>query len=328
MQSESTEIHEECCRGPRVTSLLEHFEAVSSGQKQVPLKKVLADQRFLDQSDTLNKYHNLFQKNLGAMYKHYIASVPYMLEEQCRMGVALAQFNEKFSHGPALFGTFYESCSADGPNARTLAEFTRGKIRTLTDSPNPSNATNFHSLCSHNYSKFNLGLFADITPAYIASRPELSEFQNGFDFIHENTTFQFFSKKRKEYVGYMCPLLKEDGLFFFTEKLMQADHRHYMDREHAKDKYFKSRYFTDQMIAAKKEDFLRTMEACQVTLEELVEGISYHFETIYMVWNSGNFYELAASNNKDRLEAYVGSLVAPFVPDCLRFDEPMVRRLK
>ena len=72
--------------------------------------------------------------------------------------------------------------------------------RALADSPSKINEINFHRLCRHDYSKFHLGSFIDLTPEYIASQPEFYIFRDGFDIIHENMMFQFYGPEREEQV--------------------------------------------------------------------------------------------------------------------------------
>lgn len=318
-------VREECINGARLTTLHSDFSKMASGKSQVPNMSVIANKNFLAQDLELKRYHEIFQKNLGFMLHHYVASIPYMLEEFCRFGYALCKFQKKFHKKEGC--SLYEVCSADGTNARTIGEYSLGKIRTLTDSPHIENKINFERSCRSKNSLFHLGPFFDITPEYIKSEERLSMFKDGFDFIQENTTFQFFGKNRKDYIAYVCRCLKEDGLFFATEKLSHENKIEYLKREEIKNNLFKSKYFSIEEIESKKASILSEMEKGQVCLDELVNATAILFKHIYLLWNSTNFYEIVASNNDEKIRAFLELLVEPYVPSPFCFETPMVRKL-
>jgi hypothetical protein len=315
---EHSSFKEKYLQAPRLTTQRRHFDDVSNGAKQIPSKAVVANKAFLGQDDELERYHSVYQRNMGVFWKHYCASVPFLVEEQCRIGLAISQFARWF-RADSYF-TFYETSSADGTDARTLAEFAQGLILTLTDSPNQPNKQNFYRLCSHEYSKFYLGSFIDVTPYLIASRPDFVYFQDGFDIIYENTTFQFYGRDRVAQIGHVSQLLKKNGIVFFLEKLHLPDMAEYEKREELKDNHFKSTFFSENEIVWKKEKMLSDMERCQVTFDELIFAISQHFKYIYLIWNSANFYELAASNSDTTIEKFCLLLLRPFVPEIFRFE--------
>lgn len=313
-------------KGPRVTSLKQHFENIAVGISQAPCQPIQATDDFLNQSPHYRDYHRLFQHNIGTFYQHLCASIPFFIEEQCRLGVALYQFAQQRSSHREPF-TLYETSSADGTNARTLAQYAQGSIKTLTDSPNIANGENFHKLCQHNDSDIHIGPFVDITPDYLASRTDRPYLKHGFDVIYENTTFQMYNPDRKAQIAYVKRVLKEDGFIIFCEKLLHPSRREYDRREVIKDSLFKSQYFSQADIAQKNQQILMEMERCQVTLDELIAAIGYHFKYTYMIWNSTNFYDIVASNNQSNLEIFVSLLGPYYVPMPFLCEADIVRPL-
>jgi len=314
-------------KGPRVTSLLKIFEDIAGGLIQAPMKRVYAAPEFLHFCSANEKYHDVFQRNMGTFYQHVVASIPFILEEFCRVGLALHKLAQlQSAKGNPLF-TFYETSSADGTNARTLAEYSEGIIKTLTDSPNLSNGTEFQRLCRHNHSDIHIGPFVDITPEYLLGRNDRPYLMDGFDFIYEATTFQMYGTNRKKQIAYVLRVLKKDGVFFFLEKLNHPDNDEYIRREHIKDSLFKERYFTNTQLRQKKEKILQEMERGQVSLNELLDAIKYHFKSAYIIWNSGNFYGIAASNYVPNLDLFISLLDDPYVPTPFACETTMMRQL-
>ncbi|NEQ97628.1 MAG: class I SAM-dependent methyltransferase [Cyanothece sp. SIO2G6] len=282
---------------------------------------------FLNQSPEYQEYHSIFQRNIGTFYQHLCASIPFFIEEQCRLGIALHKLARfRLDCNQQTF-TLYETSSADGTNARTLAEYSQGLIKTLTDSPNSANGQNFHRLCQHNYSDIHIGPFVDITPDYLEARDDRPYLKYGFDAIYENTTFQMYGPDRNAQIAYVKRVLKDDGLFIFCEKLMHPDRDEYERREQVKDDLFKSNYFSKSEIAQKSTQILEQMERCQVTLDELISAISCHFKYAYMLWNSTNFYEVAASNCASTLRKFIDSLGRSYVPTPFLCEENIVKVL-
>jgi hypothetical protein len=294
--------------GPRITSLMPAFERIASGAAQRPHVRVTADPRFLQSDEEFNAYHDVLQRNFGTFLHHGCASIPFLLEELIRVGVAIV----RLARARRETLRYYETSSADGTAARTLAEYADGRIHTLTDSPNPANASVFQSLCGHAYSHFYEGSFADVTPALIDERyPSLS---GGFDVIWENTTFQMYGAFRDEQLAYVRRLLKPNGLMLFLEKMKHDDPAEYARRESIKDREFKARYFSAAEIVAKKSEIIETMERGQVTLDEFTRVAHRHFEHVVLIWNSANFYQIAASNDAATMDAFLSHLRPPFVP--------------
>lgn len=168
---------------PRLNELLEHFENISNGSEQVPLSLPKTNQSYLKTIDDFQKHEIIFSKNLGQFFKHGIASIPYLSEEILRVDHALISFarSKKITQNNPL--TYWETSSADGTRARTLAEYSNGTFITITDSPNIGNMKEFQRLITHGYSFFHLGPFTDINWNYLDSQKFNSAFKDGFDVI-------------------------------------------------------------------------------------------------------------------------------------------------
>lgn len=319
-------IRSKALKGPRVTSLLERFERIASGVEQRPSQPVLAEPAFLERDEEYKKYHQILQKDMGTFARHGFASIPFLLEEVIRVGTAIQHCAESCNASLEKPFTYYETSSADGTVGRSLAEYAGGTVRTLTDSPNESNRLEFYKLLSHNYSCFHKGPFVDITPEYLSQAYD-GVFKDGFDVIWENTTFQMYGDNREEQIAYVSRLLKESGLMIFHEKMNNSDQEAYAQFEELKDSKFKSRYFTKKELDQKQSAILSEMKAGQVTLDEFKGALKPHFDHAYVIWNSGNFYEICVSNSKETIERFLSFLPEPYVPESFIVSTPIVRPL-
>jgi hypothetical protein len=324
-EQDFNKIRETLLSGPRLNSLLPYFEKIAAKIDQIPSKKVEPLAGFL-QSKINQDYYKIFQKNRGTFFEHAFASIPFVLEEHCRVNIALHRFAEfrknKLNDSSPL--TLYELSAADGTNARTLAEFSEGCIKTLTDTPNEANGINFEKLCSHDHSHIYIGPFADITPGYLLERDDLPYFWEGFDIIQEPAVFQMYGKNRTEQIAYVRRLLKQDGLFFMMEKLVHPDPEEYIRREKLKDEVFKSNYFTQDQIDKKKTNILHEMREGQVSYEYLLDAIKDNFKYAWLIWNSANFYEIVASDSLDNLTEFISLLDDPYIPEMFNCEKSLV----
>jgi hypothetical protein len=314
-------------RGPRVTSMLESFERIAAGAAHVPTRTAQAAPDFVRRMPEFKRHSRVFTRNIGTFFRHGCASIPYCIEQYARVDIALCRLAQEASASRAAPLTYYETCSADGTRARTLAEYSLGRFLTLTDSPNESNRRQFDLLVSHPYSLFHKGTFADITPEFLREHAPHPAFADHFDIIWENTTFQMFGPNRDEQIAYVKRVLKHEGLMLFFEKMNHADAIRYATAEEVKDAWFKAQHFSSEDIALKRSEILTEMEQCQVTLDEFVAAARIHFATGVLIWNCGNFYEIVASDSPALVDALVSELPAPYVPSAFAFEHPVPRRL-
>jgi hypothetical protein len=313
MKYDYERMHQRWQNSPRLTSLYSHFESIAKGEIQVPSKAVTVDKDWLKQNPKVEKFSHLMEKNLGTFYQHFCASIPYILEEQCRLGQAItsyASYRQTSRDNPL---SYYESSAADAPLGRTLAEISQGAIQTLADSPNPTNINNFHKACYHNWSHIHLGPFFDITPDFLCQQ-NLAFFTEGFDIVNNCMTFQFYDTMRDEQLAYVVRLLKEDGIYLISEKFKHINTEEFLRCEWIKDTLFKSQYFSNEKLEWKQAQMLKTMTPQLVTMHQLVNSLKKQFNWVYLIWNSGNFYELVCSNHEQNLKQFICYLITPHIP--------------
>jgi hypothetical protein len=94
-------------KGSRITTLIQQFENVALGISQVPKLPIEADLDFLSQNNEILEYHKLFQKNMGCFYRHYCASIPFILEELCRLGLGLCRVAKYLASDRKDYFTYY-----------------------------------------------------------------------------------------------------------------------------------------------------------------------------------------------------------------------------
>lgn len=325
------EHHALCMKSPRLTNVKKYFDDVGRLRIQVPSKPVEVSQEFLTQNDPeMLRYCALFYKNLGNFYPHYLASVPFITEELLRLGLTISRFAEWLSRDGQDTIKHYENGGIDATNSRTISEYTKGLVRTLTDSADLVNQEDFYRLLNHNYSEFYLGPPCDINPEYIGSVPKLELFKDGFDTIHSSMIFQFYHTHRDTQYFYLKRLLKEDGLTLFKEKLLLPDEEEYQRREEIKDKLFKTLYFSDQEINTKRSSILEKatgLSVGQVDFDTCVSAMKRHFRFVYLIWNSTNFYEFAASDNELIVSKFIELLPPAYVPSPFCAESNLPRRL-
>ena len=309
-----------------MVSMAEYFDDLATGRTQVPRQSVQTRMRDSISDRSVLAYHDLMISNAGPLFSHFLASVPGILEEMSRVGVALTRLSQTRANKDRLF-SFYEVDGFDGSNGRALAKHSGGLIRTLTSSPNKANEAHFNRFADHSISKFHAESFLCVNRYVLDERADLHEFRHGFDYLYETAAFQFYGQDRENQIGHVASLLKDDGLAFFLEKLNHADPTEYNRREQVKDNLHKSHYFTPEEIEWKRQQMLSQMYSGQVYFDDLIKAILRHFKYVYLIWNSTNFYEFVASNNEENLEAFVCTLGQPYLADEFRFENPFSRKV-
>lgn len=305
----------------------EHFDQLIKGEIQLP-RQPLDSTLFSSETDPqLRRFHDLMLAEMGGLFSHALASIPYLLEQYSRSGVALSKMVKQNVLNRSQAYTCYTLDGFDGTFARTLVELNRGRIKTLTNSPNPANESWFRRYANPSYSNFHSGPFIEVTPALIQSQAQHRAYHSGFDYIYEVVSFQFYDKNRASQIAHTKQLLKEDGILLLLEKLTQPNIEDYDLRERIKDSSFKKRYFNNEEIEWKRKFMLNTMQNGQIDFDSTLAAIRQHFKFVYLTWNSTNFYEFAASNDQNHLEQYIRELGPPFVPKEFCFESPTVRRL-
>lgn len=300
----------ECDHGPRINELAEFFAATAAGESGMPIRRPVVDARLLPSDELLRNLVELHASRQGFFDQHYHGSIPYRLEEECRMTYAVLRYARR--RGVPL--SLYSLGTAEGTMARTLSELSDGQIQTLSCSPNPENYKCFMAYGEPANAEFFIGPFHWLTKGALRSDRRLAKFADGFDVILEDTTFQMYSPHRSKQVEFVTQHLRQGGIFVFVEKFRAIDENDYRRRECQKDYGFKARYFPQSEIERKKTAVLGTMFNNEVTLEEMARAVGAQFAHCVVTWNSGNFYSLAASNSKENLDLYVSQMPAPAIP--------------
>ena len=301
----------ECDRGPRINELSGFFAATAAGKSGMPIRKPVVDARLLSNDHLLRDLVDLHAARQGFFDKHYHASIPYRLEEECRMAYAVLKFAQHCRTPLSL----YSLGTAEGTMARTLCELSGGQIHSLSCSPNAENYKCFMAYGEPPDAEFFLGPFHRLTKDVLSSDARLAKFASGFDFILEDTTFQMYSPNRSKQIEFVTQHLKQGGIFVFVEKFRAVDQDDYKRRECQKDFGFKARYFPEDEIERKKTAVLTSMFNNEVTLEEMSCAVRQHFNYCVTTWNSGNFCSVAASNSKENLNLYLSQMAAPAIPN-------------
>lgn len=290
-----------------------HFHSLATGASQVPLQPLDSHLRSEIQDPKVLDYHDRLIAGAGPLFSHFLASVPYILEELARVGVALTRLAQANSSDTDQTFSLFEVDAFDGSNGRALTGHSHGLIRTFTSSPNLANQITFERHADPALSLFFPQSVFKVTPALLQT-PEFYQFSEGFDFIYEMAAFQFYSCDRARQISHIKQFLKPGGLVFFLEKLNHPNPDEYLRREQIKDEDFKTRYFSEEDICWKRQQMLEQMQNGQVTLEELVSALSARFKIVHLIWSSSNFCEFVASDDPKQVAQFldlIGRVVQP-----------------
>ena len=313
----------ECDRGPRLNQLANFFSDTAAGKNGMPVRKPVVDTRLFPADTILHRFVDLHARRQGFFDQHYHTSIPYRLEEECRMAHALFRYAQLSPTDVLL----YSLGTAEGTMARTLSELSHGKIQSLSCSPNEENLKCFMAFGSPRDASFYLGPFHRLSKDHLRSDEKLDRFADGFDFIFEDTTFQMYSPNRMKQIEFVAHHLKADGIFLFLEKFHASEAREYQTREFQKNYGFKTRYFDAEEIERKTREVLTTMHEGEVSLSEMATAVYAHFKHCVITWNSGNFYGLAASNSSENLWRYLSLMVEAAIPAEYVYEPQAYREL-
>lgn len=306
---------------PRVTSLVDAFEAIAAGHSGYPSKReVTADLSLFGGREDILAFHERYMDYTGTFNAHFLASIPYVLEEECRLGNAMSAYLTGKSRNLRRMTHLQTVGNAEAVIARTVVAHSGGHVASLSNSPTEANLREFERNRPADC-HFHLGPYFELDRHRIRNTPELARFHDGFDIIYEDTAFQMYGPDRHEQVPFVLQNLRRDGIFVCLEKCSHASRDEYLRRERVKDREFKSRYFDDSQLE-EKEFILSEMVKGQVPLEHVVDAIRIELRYVEMVWNSGNFYMLAASDDWAELQAFKALLGPVCIPDAYVFDFP------
>lgn len=301
------DIEDNITNTPRIGALADFFEKTALGELGKPDNTYLGDINLFKNDEKMLFFYLNHRKLQGQFDKHFYSSIPFILEEECRVGSALKDYLEKREGTQYL----YVLGAAEGTMARTIGNLSNGKIKTLSCSPTKANQDNFFRYGKPLHSKFILSPYNKINNSNI--RELLPNF-NGFDVIIEDTTFQMYSPDRAKQVKFTKEKLKNDGIIGFIEKFSNKDITEFLKREHIKDSLFKNRFFSQKAIRLKKENVLTDMNNCLVTIDTFKNILANFFKYAVINWNSGNFYTVYASNSKNNLLSFLSNMTPALTP--------------
>lgn len=312
---------QECENAPRLKEMADFFSTTAAGIGGMPLLNECKVNNTLFQQDaSVNLFYKVHENLRGQFDKHFFASIPYMLEEECRMGTALLSYGISKSIERDTYTKVYTLGTAEATMARTIAKLANGKIKTFSCSPTKENEQSFYSHGIPEHAKFFVGPFYKVDYSLFESNPKYYDFKDGFDVIVEDTTFQMYGKNRYEQIACVIDKLKDDGVFIFVEKFKNGSLDDYMRRESQKDKLFKSKYFSSDQIESKKLSVLSIMNNFEAHLTDFYGTLSKFFKNAVMTWNSGNFYIIMASNSQKSLKDLVSKLIPPCIPSAFCYE--------
>lgn len=306
-----TAFFEECKRAPRLNELQSFFSETAAGRSGMPLRRPTVDERLLPREPQFERFISLHRERQGPFDQHYLSSIPYRLEEECRLGCGMLAYGDRRGRRALKV---YSLGTAEGTMARVISELGAGRIETLSCSPNVENQASFLAYGDPPYASFFHGPFHHLTPDSIATTDALRMFSDGFDVIMEDTTFQMYSPNRMDQIRFVSQHLKADGIMLFIEKFKQGEDGEFWRRELQKDHGFKARYFTPDQITSKKDVVLSRMNENEVTLKDMADILRRYFRECFVTWNSGNFYTIIASNNTANIQVFLDCLSPPAIP--------------
>lgn len=302
-------------KAPRLTSFAAFFERTASGQGGAPdLAEPQLDMSLLDFDLDAAVFADTHRRLWGHFDSHYFASIPYRLEEECRLGPAILSFALRVWAQNASPTRIYTLGTGTGCLARTLATLGDGRIETLSCSPTAANKTSFLSRRGSEHAHFFHGPFFELDDDRYATDEDLLPFRDGFDVLFEDTTFQMYDRDRLMQLDFVAPRIRPGGLLVQVQKLSDADPAVYEERERQKDELFKSRFFSTRHISKKKDEVLDTMADLQVDLPTTIAALRTFFRYSVITWNSGNFYTIVSSNARASMLELISLMLKPAIP--------------
>lgn len=300
-------------QSPHLHEIADFFTQVAEEKLGVPKRLPEANLQLLVPDPLTKRFAKQHQQRQGPFDRHYYASIPYRLEEDCRLGSALLRYadTQQFTACPLMI---WALGAAEGTTFRTVSELANGQIKTLCTSPTKENQRSFHAHGTPSNSTFLLLPFHHFTKDLIRQRKDLGQFDIGFDIIVEDTCFQMYCRNRTQQIQHVSQHLKPGGLLIFVEKFRHMNAQAFALRERQKNFGYKAAFFDPSEINGKSQRILNIMHQNCVTLNAMVDAIARTFHYCILTWNSGNFCTLIAGNRFDNLAQFVSSMDPPAIP--------------
>lgn len=307
---------------PRINSFATFFERTASGLQGAPdlgRPEPAMDQLSFDLDCMM--FWDTHRRLWGHFDSHYFASIPFRLEEECRLGAAILLFGQKMWARSGRPATIYTLGAGAGTLARTLAKLGDGRLKTLNCSPTKGNRVCFFARRGSEDAFFYHGAFFELDDERYATDKMLEPFRDGYDVLLEDTTFQMYGPDRDSQTAFIAPRVRPNGVLVQVQKLSHPNLQAYLERERQKDGEFKSRFFSAVQIVEKKRAVLDTMKDLQVDLERTRSALQLHFRYAVVTWNSGNFYTIVSSNSLRSVRDFVTSMVQPALPSEFCYEQ-------
>jgi tRNA (cmo5U34)-methyltransferase len=306
---------------PRLNAFANFFEKTASGLEGAPeLGAPMLAEDLLSYDLECLIFADTHRRLWGKFEHHYFASIPYRLEEECRLGAAIFRFCLKAWATDNRCATLYTLGAGAGSLTRSLAKLGDGRIKTLNCSPTDGNRICFFEKRGSEHAHFFHGPFFELDENRYNSDDNLAPFRDGYDVLLEDTTFQMYGSDRINQIIFVAQKVKGAGLLIQVQKLLHDEPVTYVERERQKDEMFKSRYFAPEQIEKKKENVLNRMIDFQVDLAATKSALATSFRYSIITWNSGNFYTIVSSNSKDAITDFVVSLINPAIPPAFNYE--------
>lgn len=296
--------------GPRTTHLLPVFGSIALGRSGRPdIAQVTLDET-LAQDAQVREFYGYVRAKTENFQHHAHASIPFILEEHCRLGAAICALAGHHVAERRRPLRLWSLGSAEAPMARAVAQKAGGTVEVLCSS---ENAENFAGLARapEPHVDYRVGPFYEVADSMIDGPGENPPPR--WDIVFEHTSFQMHHRDRLAPLLLLRRTMRPDGVALLYEKAIDPDRAAYERREREKDEMFKSRFFSAPQIQAKKMTVLADMEKGQVTYEELIATCRLVFSSVYLIWKSGNFVGVAASNDEGRLRRLIELMPPPAV---------------
>ncbi|CAM3784330.1 class I SAM-dependent methyltransferase (plasmid) [Agrobacterium radiobacter] len=303
-------------RAPRLNEFADFFERTASGLEGAPDYGAPAAEYDLLQFDLdCLIYADTHRRLWGKFEQHYFASIPFRLEEECRLAAAAFRFCLRAWARENRAATLYTLGAGAGSLSRSLAKLGDGRIKTLSCSPTVANRVCFYEKRGSEHANFFDGAFFELNEERYSTDQDLEPFRHGFDVLLEDTTFQMYGTDRDRQTGFVARSVRSTGVLVQVQKLLHPDPLVYAERERQKDEMFKSRFFSPAQIAGKRREVLNTMVDFQVDMATTRAALQQCFRYSVVTWNSGNFYTIISSNCRHSMIDFVSSLVKPAIPN-------------
>ncbi|EJN05982.1 class I SAM-dependent methyltransferase [Phyllobacterium sp. YR531] len=309
-------------RAPRINSFATFFERTASGLEGAPdLGRPEPAMDLLSFDLDCMMFWDTHRRLWGHFDSHYFASIPFRLEEECRLAAAILLFGQKVWARNGRAAAIYTLGAGAGTLARALAKLGDGRLKTLNCSPTEGNRDCFFARRGSSDAHFYHGPFFELDDERYATDKTLEPFRDGYDVLLEDTTFQMYGPDRDSQTAFIGPRVRPNGVLVQVQKITHRNPQVYFERERQKDGVFKSRFFSAAQIVEKKRDVLDTMKDLQVDLETTRAALQSHFRYAVVTWNSGNFYTIVSSNSLRSVRDFVTSMVQPALPSEFCYEQ-------